>query len=381
MVWQWKRVPGEHGILYCERADGLTVYGIRYVDENGRDRKRKIGPSKPAARQELQSAIKEVERRKMQVRRGVEEAGDGLTLEDLWRRFEPELRRKRSYQDDVRYARVWLDFLGPDRPLRSIRPEDVRAWKRKAAQETTRTGRPPSPATLNRHVAFLKRLFNLARADELTTLQPVRKNAMEPENNLRRRFLTVQEELALEAQDPSPDLWRAIQAALWTGLRAGEQCRLSRRDVDLTHQMLVVRASKGHGDEYLPLHPEAAQVLGEALSHHADDLVFPGWSPGRLHKSLQRLCRRAGVQDLHWHDLRRTFCSRLAMSGVPMTEIQRLARHATLEVTNQRYAHLSPDHLRKALRKVENGKSAGKLLARMVKYPGRLEVLAMRHGS
>lgn len=379
--WQWSSEPGERGILVCTREDGVTIYGIRYEDEHGRDHKRKIGPSLPAARQELQAAKKEVERRKMQVLRGVEEPGDGLTLGDLWRRYEPELRKKASFRDDRRYAQVWLGFFGEDRPIRAIRPEDVRAWKRRKGQERTRSGRPPAPATINRHVAFLKRLFNLAQGDELTTLQPVRRNAMEQENNLRRRFLTVAEELALEAQDPKADLWRAIQAALWTGLRAGEQCRLLRADVDLVHQLIVVRASKGHDDEHLPLHPEAVAVLREVLASHSERLVFPGWSPDRLHKHLRRLCRQAEVENLHWHDLRRTFCSRLAMAGVPMPEIQRLARHATLEVTNERYAYLSPDYLRGSLRKLENGKSTGKLLLSMRSYP-RLQVSsALRLGS
>ncbi len=385
MVWRWQRVPDERGLLFSIRDDGLTIYGIRYEDEHGRDIKRKVGPSKPAALQELQAAKKEVERRKMQVLRGVEDLGHGLTLGDLWRRYEPDFKRKSSYRDDARYARIWLEYLGEDRPIRTIRSEDVRAWKNRESKRVTRHGRPSAPATINRKLAFLKRLFNLAQADELTTLQPVRKRIMEAENNKRRRFLTPEEEDRIIAQVRQPDLLLAIQVALWTGLRAGEQTRLKRSDVDLDHEIIVVRASKGHEDEVLPLHPEAVLVLRDAIASHSEDLVFAGWSPDRLNKHFQSAARRAGVKDIHWHDLRRTFCSRLAMAGVSMEQIQALARHATLAVTAERYAHLSPAYLRKALerleRTTENGKSTGKDFHAAHKYPGTLVLIDIQRRS
>ncbi len=365
----WEGVPGELGLVFSARANGITMYGIRYKDEHGRDIKRKIGPSKEAARQELQAAKKEVERRKMQVRRGIEEPGDGLTLGELWRRYEPELRKKRSFRDDARYARIWLDYFGEDRSISTIRPQDVRAWKREESQRVTRHGRPSAPATMNRKLAFLKRLFNMAQADELTTLQPVRKRTMEQENNKRRRWLTTEEESRIMAQVRRQDLRLAIQAALWTGLRAGEQSRLKRSDVDIDHEVVVVRASKGHADEVLPLHPEAVRVLRETMATHNEDLVFSGWSPDRLNKHFQSAARRAGVKDIHWHDLRRTFCSRLAMSGVSMEQIQALARHATLAVTAERYAHLSPAYLRGALQKLGSGNFSGTFLRGAKKYP------------
>ena len=365
----WTGVPEETGLLVSRRANGIAVYGIRYKDEHGRDIKRKVGPSKDAARQELQAARKEVQRRLMQVRRGIEEPGDGLTLGDLWRRYEPELRRKRSYRDDARYAKVWLDHFGEDRPISSIRPQDVRAWRRSEAQRVTRRGRPTSPATRNRHLAFLKRLFNMAQADELTTLQPVRKHALEAENNKRRRFLTTEEEARLLAEVRDEGLRRAILVALWTGLRSGEQCRLARADVDLEHEILLVRASKGHGDEVLPLHPEAVRVLRQVVEETREEVLFSRWSPDRLNKRLQSAARRSGVVDLHWHDLRRTFCSRLAMSGVSMEQIRALARHATLEVTAERYAHLSPAYLREALGKLESGNKPGNGFQNARKYP------------
>jgi len=53
---------------------------------------------------------------------------------------------------------------------------------------------------------------------------------------------------------------------------------------------------------------------------------------------------RAKIQNFRFHDLRHTFCSWLALRGVPLAAIQKLAGHASIKIT-LRYAHLSPRYL------------------------------------
>jgi integrase len=50
---------------------------------------------------------------------------------------------------------------------------------------------------------------------------------------------------------------------------------------------------------------------------------------------------RAKIKDFQFHDLRHTFCSWLAIRGVPLTAIQKLSGHASIKMT-LRYAHLVP---------------------------------------
>ena len=67
---------------------------------------------------------------------------------------------------------------------------------------------------------------------------------------------------------------------------------------------------------------------------------------------------RAGIVNFHWHDLRHTFASRLAMLGVPLPTIKELMNHRSISQT-MRYAHLSPGQQREAVQRLNGfGKKA-----------------------
>jgi len=60
----------------------------------------------------------------------------------------------------------------------------------------------------------------------------------------------------------------------------------------------------------------------------------------------------AGIENFRFHDLRHTFASYLAMSGVSPLVIQELLGHKTLTMT-KRYSHLSRKHLEDAVKKMQ----------------------------
>ena len=75
---------------------------------------------------------------------------------------------------------------------------------------------------------------------------------------------------------------------------------------------------------------------------NANNFINRVWNPAR---------KRANLADLHWHDLRHTFASRLVMAGVDLRTVQELMGHKTITMT-LRYSHLSPIRQREAVQRL-----------------------------
>ena len=73
-----------------------------------------------------------------------------------------------------------------------------------------------------------------------------------------------------------------------------------------------------------------------------------GWAAG---------CKRAGIEDFRWHDLRHTRASWHVQLGTPLYVLKELGGWETIEIV-KRYAHLAPDHLLDHAKRVSFGKQA-----------------------
>jgi site-specific recombinase XerD len=70
--------------------------------------------------------------------------------------------------------------------------------------------------------------------------------------------------------------------------------------------------------------------------------------------SARKPHKRAKLRAFGWHTMRHTFCSHLAMRGVPVRTIQQLAGHAGI-TTTMRYLHLTQSAVDEAMRVLESG--------------------------
>ena len=84
---------------------------------------------------------------------------------------------------------------------------------------------------------------------------------------------------------------------------------------------------------------EAGYVFGNGNGGHIGDIKH----------SFTSACRKAGIADFRFHDLRHTYASHLAMRGVHIRALQELLGHKTLAMT-QRYSHLAPEQLQTAVK-------------------------------
>ncbi|GAG47586.1 unnamed protein product, partial [marine sediment metagenome] len=72
------------------------------------------------------------------------------------------------------------------------------------------------------------------------------------------------------------------------------------------------------------------------------------------HKRWRKICQKAGLEDLKFHDLRKTFGSMLAQNGVSTAVTQKLLEHASPYLTNKVYTNVDPV-LRNAVEQIPVG--------------------------
>ena len=60
------------------------------------------------------------------------------------------------------------------------------------------------------------------------------------------------------------------------------------------------------------------------------------------HKKWKKICKEAGLTDLKFHDLRKTFGSMLAQNGISTAVTQKLLEHSSPNLTNKVYTNVDP---------------------------------------
>ena len=156
-----------------------------------------------------------------------------------------------------------------------------------------------------------------------------------------------------------------LLAAGTTGLRQSELLGLRWRDIDMRAQRVRVRVRNawvryehsGEGKSDLSTKrsvPMTDRLTGELRAWRLrtvysddEDLVFGHPDLGvpldrtKLTRRFKAACEEAGVRVIRFHDLRHTFATTLAATGVPLRTIQEYLGHADLKTT-QIYAHYAP---------------------------------------
>jgi integrase len=150
----------------------------------------------------------------------------------------------------------------------------------------------------------------------------------------------------------SPHLKPIVLMALNTGARRGEILSLQWKQVDLKHKFIRLNKTKNGKPRTIPIN-ETLRATLEAIPHGPESLYVFTDRNGNRYKSVDTsfptACRRAGIADFHFHDLRHTFASQLAEAKVPIATLSRLLGHKRL-VSTMRYAHLSDSHMINAVK-------------------------------
>ncbi|WP_433972761.1 tyrosine-type recombinase/integrase [Tunturiibacter lichenicola] len=260
---------------------------------------------------------------------------------------------KDQHNPPLRLARIKKEF--GLRPAASIRPSEVSDWLKSL---------DVAKATMNRYRTQFSSIYTYGKERELVTVNPVRDVKSSKVGSGIIRYMDDAEEVRLrKVLQADVDSCQTeglrkryqhhlyeLDVALKTGMRRGEMYSLLWDQVDFHRKEIVLTQTKNGSARTVHMIDDVIAAMkglrkipmvrksrsSELPNQAPDNAVF---ALGDNKKWWASATRRARIKNLRWHDLRHTFCSRLAQAGFSIKVIQEAAGHKTIQMA-ARYMHL-----------------------------------------
>jgi integrase len=334
-----------------------TIYWVKYY-RNG----------KPYA-ESSHSEKREVAKRLLKIREGEISRGklpgicfDRIRFDELVEDYLTDYRinNKRTLAKAERCARYLLKEFGGMRATDITTPR-IKQYIQKRMDEGI------SNATINRELAALKRMFNLAARCTPPRVAQIPYIPMLKETNVRKGFFEHETFLALK--ETLPEYLRPVVTfAYSTGWRKEEIAGLQWNQVDLREGIVRIEPGETKNQEgrTIYLEPELLEMMKDLHRKRRLDCPYvfhlKGRKVGDFRVVWRRACREAGVPGMLFHDFRRTAIRNMIRAGIPERVAMAISGHKTRAVFD-RYNIVSQDDLKEAARKRQafNEKQAERL--------------------
>lgn len=250
--------------------------------------------------------------------------------------------------------RFYITYLKPaleNKPLHMITPLELEDLKNSLLKKGL------APASVKLIVGNVRRVYNkMYEWDLYSGPKPMDRVKLPKVDNARDRFLTADEaQTLLAAVKKRSQLWYDVSLiSLNTGMRLSEILGLRPQDVDLKSRVLHLDGKTGRRS--IPINDLVHETLERVVEGKKDsEFLFPSKKGTQLpsHSATNSFARAVADAGLNppnvdrrhkvvFHTLRHTYCSWLAMEGVPLYVIGEMVGHSSPDMT-KRYAHLCPD--------------------------------------
>lgn len=274
--------------------------------------------------------------------------------------FAPYSRaNKRSHYDDKRITGILCDFFN-GKTLDEITPAMIEQFKQHRLSGMTQYKQTRKPATVNRELMVLSRIFTLAIDEGHIAINPCSRVKRLRVSNGRTRYLTYEEEAKLLSNlADQPQTRNIVILALHTGMRRGEIFDFKWKDVDFAREVINIPHTKTYKSRVVMMNEVVLQMLKDLREADPDasdsSHVFASEKTGgrlnNIKNSFHTALRKSGIKDFRFHDLRHSAGTRLADAGVHIAVIAEILGHSKLEMT-KRYVHAADKAKREAMAKL-----------------------------
>ncbi|MBX3151494.1 site-specific integrase [Candidatus Obscuribacterales bacterium] len=266
---------------------------------------------------------------------------EGITLGDLFKEY--------LHGYAIEHCKTWkvieecfyryLDHW-KTRPVSSIKRSEVQLLVNKLGKENGR-------ATANRTVELLRAVINKGKQWELVDCENPATGITKFKLKHRDRFVFA-EELprlieAINAEE-NQEVKDYVLISLYTGARKTNVLTMRWADVDLDNAVWRIPDTKNDTAQTILLTGPELEILKARFENRTSfEYVFHSKNTKSPHltdpkKGWKRILKRARIDNLHLHDLRRTLGSYMAMTGASLSVIGNALNHKDVSTTRKVYA-------------------------------------------
>jgi integrase len=255
-----------------------------------------------------------------------------------------------------------------DQPIDRITSDDVERFKAARAMEyktvkgkekgqRKQTKKRIMPATVNRELACLKALFNHAVKSDLAVRNPVSRVAFLTEQNEQTRVLSFDEQTRYLA-GATPMLRDIATLMLETGMRPEEVYRIQPENVSVAGGFLFNPFGKTKAARRrVPLTTAARSLLARRMDGLKTPFLFPCDTDAarpvpKVNNAHDRAVKTGKVAPFRLYDLRHTWATRAAESGIDLVTLAALLGHSKIQMV-LRYAHPTQEHQARSVERME----------------------------
>lgn len=277
-----------------------------------------------------------------------------ITIGSFFSQYHERLRITRAPSTAQRSEfalQAFEQYVPASRLLRTLCTLDFEAYK------VARLRQKKSPNTINIELRHLKAAVRAAAKWGYLDSVPEIQQLQVPERAVP--FFTLEELDNLVAAIEEDWARRFVLFAFSTGMRRNEIIYLTRQNVDLERRLAYVRntnefTTKSRKERIVPLNHTAYSLIRECRAGYVFvDGKGRRIDPRRITQAVRDAVDAAGLNNrLHLHSLRHSFCTILLQAGATFQEVQRLAGHSTVAVT-ERYNHMVSEGLHAAVERLD----------------------------
>ena len=196
-------------------------------------------------------------------------------------------------------------------------------------------------STLNKDIRNFRTFINWCRENRYLNGNLKIKELKEDERPVKS-LNNAQVKKLMSVAEPYQTIKMRILLALGTGLRRSDIESLNIGDIDFVNNYITTTSKKTR--KSMGSRPVPSSVMAE-LSKYVSGLDTGQeklFSDTFSQKKWKKICGGAGLADLKFHDLRKTFGSMLAQNGISTAVTQKLLEHSSPHLTNKVYINVDP---------------------------------------